>query len=140
MTGTQTAVMVTAFVVIDLFVITVVLWGVAKSAGLGELAAKHPPVTPAPGAVRRRFQSFSFGMLNLGGCIHVTVDEHHLHLDPAWFARALARMRPMSIPWTAIRSPKPDGRSWRGMRATIDGVDVRGPKWCLEMASPQNLP
>lgn len=133
MTGTQIAVMVAAFVIIDLFVIAVVLGAAGRSAGLAKLAAKYPPTEPAPGAVRKGLQSFSFGLINLGGCIHVAVDEHRLHLSPAWLARTLVRMRPMSIPWDAIKPSKYPGRSRRWATVAIDGVDVRGPRWCLDL-------
>lgn len=131
MTGLQIAALVVVFVAVDLFVIALVL----RTLSPNDLAAKHPPVAPAPGAVRRQFQSFSFGMLNLGGCIHVAVDEHHLHLDPAWFARVLVRMRPMSIPWDAIRLVKAAKGLRRSTHVRISSVDVRGPSWCLEMAN-----
>lgn len=97
-------------------------------------AAKFPPREPSPDAIHRDFQSFRAGLLNLDHCIHVAVDADHLHLRPALFAR-LVRIQPTSIPWSAITLDR-HGSSRRMLRAAIDGHDLRGPRWCLELAEP----
>lgn len=90
-----------------------------------------PPVAPAPGAVRRGFQSFSVGLLNLGCGVHVAVDDGYLHLTPGLLAAPFGA-RPVSIPWdqVEVRGSFPIGQR----RARIGGVPVVGPAWCLDLA------
>jgi hypothetical protein len=97
----------------------------------GTLERRFPPRAPAPDAVRREFQSFSFGMLNLGSSVHVAVDGECLHLFPAWLARRLG-CGPMSVPWEAIRPLGPG--AFRTSKAMIGATRVTGPAWCLELA------
>ncbi len=86
---------------------------------------------PAPDAVWRKFQSFSFGMSNFGGCVHVYADADCLHLRPIWLAR-LFGLTNVSIPWSEI---SPGGwKAFGSMQAQINGVKIRGPRWCLELA------
>ncbi len=92
------------------------------------MLAPFPPQEPAPDAVRRRFQSFGIGIVNMGCSIHVAVDEHYLHLVPLAIWRALGA-RPASIPWSAM---EPVGTSGRVVR--VAGHRLDGPKWCLELA------
>ncbi|GJQ28878.1 MAG: hypothetical protein HBSAPP03_07620 [Phycisphaerae bacterium] len=100
----------------------------------GPMAKKFPPVAPAPGAVRREFESFSMGLFNLGWCVHVTVDDRHLHLDPAWLLR-VAGAEPMSVPWSAVTLEQRGKR--RGfVKAKLGTQAIRGPAWCLSLADP----
>ena len=89
-----------------------------------------PPQEPAPDAVRRRFQSFGIGIVNMGCSIHVAVDDDYLHLVPLAIWQALGA-RPASIPWSAM---EPVGKSGRVVR--VAGHRLDGPKWCMELASP----
>ena len=108
--------------------------------GWGPLARSYPAQPADDDAVTRSFQSFRLGLINLGFCIHVTVDERHLHLRPAavlrWFGARAA-----SIPWGSIRivkrsRPRPGGplRMAPSITARIDGRTLAGPAWCLELA------
>lgn len=133
------AVMVVLFVIVDLVIIGAILH--LAGATLRDLAKRHPRVEPLPGSVRKEFQSFRFNLVNLGGCVHVTVDERHMHLEPAWLVRVLMRMRPISIPWEAIRLEPESGRTRRFTRKyrskyaafKIGSVDAIGPAWALEV-------
>lgn len=99
--------------------------------GWGRWHARYPAVEPDPSAVRRRFQSFSVGLVNLGYCVHVAVDERNLHLTPVGVVRPFG-LRAVSIPWgeISVTGTLPFGRR----SATIGGVGVVGPAWCLDLA------
>jgi len=133
MSGMDIAILVTVFVIMDLVIIGAVLYAAGRSSGLGELAQRNPSRPPLPGAVRREFQGLAAGMIKLGGCFHITVDETHLHIDPSWFARRLVRMKPMSVPWERVVLAKDDRGTGRWARALVDGVDIRAPRWCLDL-------
>lgn len=111
----------------------IVVWAILRACGesLKQLARGHPPVEPEPGAVRKEFQSFKLGMLNLGYSIHVAVDASYLHLFPSLTARWIG-MPPMSIPWEEITLK----RSSRimGTHVVIGKQHLHGPNWCLSMA------
>lgn len=127
------AIIVALFLIVDSIVVIALVR--AFTLPLQELAKQFPAVTPGPDAVRRNFQSFSFGLLNAGWSMHVAADEHHLHLSPVFIMR-LFSIPPLSIPWTHIRFIK-RGR-WTS-RVLIAGdrekLDVKGPRWCLDLAS-----
>lgn len=119
---------VAMFVVMDV----IIVWAIMRSCGqmLKQLAEGHPAVEPEPDAVRKQFQSFKIGMMNLGYSIHVAVDASYLHLFPSLTARWIGMPR-MSIPWEAIEFKK---SGWGGAVVRIGKQTVAGPKWCLEMA------
>jgi hypothetical protein len=100
--------------------------------GWNSLARRFEALAPAPDAVRRNFQSFSFGLFNFGLSVHVAADADHLHLIPAGIVR-WAGGRPFSIPWEEI-APLRSGRRVAVVR--IAGTTVRGPAWCLSLADP----
>ncbi|MGE0366069.1 MAG: hypothetical protein AB7Q00_10045 [Phycisphaerales bacterium] len=138
MSPLQITILVIAFVGTDLLVISFVLWSVTGQ--IRELAGRFPARDASPDAVTRRFQSFRFGSVNLGGSFHVGVDEAFLHLQPTWLARRLA-IPAMSIPWDEIRLRDATPRKFKGilgLRATIGtgpgAIDLSGPAWCLEFA------
>jgi len=107
------------------------IWVVMK-VGWGPWVRQYPPQEPAPDAVAKNFQSFKFGIMNFGFCLHVKVDEEHLHLRPVmplrWFGAG-----PISVPWSSIQ---PDRKSRIGnwLIVKIDKKTVMGPSWCLELA------
>lgn len=123
-------ILITLFVVID----TIVVWAILRSCGLmlRQLGEGHPAVEPEPGAVRKEFQSFKIGMMNMGYSIHVTVDASYLHLDPSLTARWVGMPR-MSIPWSEVRLVR-RGR-YGGTQVKIGRQTVYGPRWCLELAT-----
>jgi hypothetical protein len=91
-----------------------------------------PAVEPAPDAVRRRFQSFGIGIVNMGLSIHVAADETYLHMTPLKIWQKLGA-NPVSIPWSAMT---PIGH--RGRVVRVNGHRLDGPKWCMELAgSPE---
>lgn len=104
------------------------------SATWNRIASAHPAVEPAAGSVRRDFQSFKMNLFNMGMCVHVIVDERHLHLLPAAFLRWFGA-KPMSVAWERIEV-KRRSRVGSAVLTRIHGVDVWGPGWCLEMAGP----
>lgn len=95
------------------------------------LADRHPAQPIAPDAVRRNFQSYKIGLMNLGGMLHTAVDERYLHLLPAAVGR-WARMRPVSIPWEAIQPVRRRGRRYAEVKIGTDRVI--GPAWALDLA------
>jgi hypothetical protein len=146
MNGWQIAIMVAVFLAVDLVVIGAIMQ-IARTT-LSDLTAKFPPVAPLPGAVRKEFQSFRFDLIGLGGCIHVTVDEKHLHLQPAWLPRVLMRMKPVSIPWSAITLMPETSQSrrftWkhraRYVAFRVGAMQGVGPGWALGLAAPASAP
>jgi len=95
------------------------------------MLAPFPAREPAADAVRRRFQSFGIGIVNMGLSIHVAADDDYLHLVPLAIWRALGA-RPASIPWSAM---EPVGRSGRVVR--VNGHRLDGPKWCMRLAGAE---
>lgn len=103
------------------------------------MGAGCPPAEPAPDAVRRNFQSFRIGLMNAGQCVHVAADARFLHLSPARLLR-WAGCAPISVPWDRVRARPASGVGDRvnarlgKRRASINGVEVLGPAWCLDLA------
>ncbi len=133
MTPLAIAVFIVVVTFTDLFIIGA-LFANLRASMWGPLAAAFPPQPPARDAVRKEFQSISVGLFNLGFCVHLTVDEDHLHIDPTAFLRWF-RLTKMSIPWNAVRVTK---RSRSGRRAAIRvrNVDMQGPAWAFGLAEP----
>ena len=100
-------VLVTVIVAVDLMVVVLLLRTLLRFTW-NALAMAHPEVEPAPDAVRRNFQSFRVGALNLGGCVHVAVDDAYLHLRPAAILRRLGA-RSISVPWDAVEALAEEG-------------------------------
>ncbi len=122
------------FVVFDLLVLTPgIIWAVVR-VGWSPWMRVYPPLEPSPDAVRRNFQSFRFGLLNFGLSIHVAADDEHLHLIPAKLLRWCSA-RPISIPWDRIQVEKRSSRRTM-IQARVDGKQLMGPAWCLELADP----
>ncbi len=109
----------------------VILWAVVHF-GWAPIHDKFPAHEPGAEAVRRPFQSFRVGILNLGFSIHATADERHLHLEPAAYLRRLGA-RAVSVPWEAIHVEK-RSRSGRWVTVKVDKWTITGPAWCLELA------
>lgn len=133
MTGLQIALLVGVFLVMDLMVVGALFHVLSQT--MRDFSAKFPAVEPLPNAERRRFQSFKFGMISLGGSVHVGVDERYLHLMPTRAARWLG-MKPLSVPWEAIEIV---GNTWigRSTRVRIAQEEVVGPRWCLQLAESE---
>jgi hypothetical protein len=131
MTGGQIALLVGFLLLIDLMVVGAIFYAVSQA--VRDLASKFPPAEPRPEAVRRRYQSFKVGLVNLGWCIHVAVDERSLHLTPARVARWFG-MRAMTVPWESIEYL---GKAAIGssVRVRIAGEEIHGPAWCLNLAA-----
>ena len=102
--------------------------------GWGPLSREFPATEPGDDAVWRRYQSFRLGLLSLGYCIHVAADERYLHLVPIKPLRAFGAAA-ASIPWQSIRIlTHTPGDRWITVR--IGTRTMKGPAWCLELASP----
>lgn len=130
-------VLVVCLVSVDLMVVGALLNLCATQ--LRQLAAAFPATTPLPDAVRRNFQSFSLGLMNLGFSIHVAADAQFLHLTPVKFLRALGAPA-MSIPWDAIKL-EPTTRPGRATRkAMVQSTRIAGPAWCMELAGERPPP
>ncbi|MBL8886597.1 MAG: hypothetical protein JNK16_08050 [Phycisphaerales bacterium] len=128
MTPLTATLIIAAFVILDVIVVTAVL-NIAASE-LKCFAAKFPPVPPQIHSERRNFQSFGLGLINCGWCFHVTSDPHYVHLYPVWLLRKLG-VSSFSIPRTELKDPR---KCFGGVRVTVAGNDLRGPRWCLTRA------
>jgi len=108
--------------------LNVVLWvvviGVVDMAvGLSLIWALAPQ---AADAVVKKSQSFVFGRLGrYNNCVHIAVDENHLHLIPPSVFRLLGA-KVISLPLDSMCDVKPS--AWPGMvRARINGTSIAGP-------------
>ena len=125
------AAIVIGVVVLDVVVVFGIVVPAIVRGSWGALAVRFPAVEAGPGAVRREFQSFKFGLLNLGWSVHVEVDDAYLHLRPALMARLMG-CRAMSVPWEEVRAT---GARFLGNRSVMIGqTRVSGPAWCLDLA------
>ncbi|MFN9912231.1 MAG: hypothetical protein ACK53L_06585, partial [Pirellulaceae bacterium] len=70
------ALVVAVIVIVYLIVIASVLRIVFRSAWL-PLMKRYPPKEVREPAFSKQFQSFSVGMVNLTGCVEVTLDDDH---------------------------------------------------------------
>jgi hypothetical protein len=122
-------------VLFDLAFTAFLFWAIIAVAWKPWMRA-YPPQEPAPDSVRREFQSYRFGVLNFGYCIHTEADESYLHLTPAAFLRFFGA-GPISIPWTSVRLLH-QSRRGRWATARIDGKTVMGPAWSLTLAEPDD--
>ena len=121
------------FVIADLLIVVGILFASLRIAW-APLSAAHPFQPPAIDAVHKRFQSFRVGVLNLGYCVHVAVDDGYLHLIPATLLCWLGA-RPTSIPWDAIQVLK-RSRLGKSMIVQVGKRRIAGPTWCMELAGP----
>jgi len=124
MTGGQIALLVGLILLIDSVVVGSIFYAVSQT--MRDLSSKFPPMEPLPDSVRRRFQSFKIGLINLGWCVHVAVDERYLHLTPTRLARWFG-VRAMSVPWEAIEVV---GKAAFGssIRVRIAGEEILDPR------------
>ena len=122
-------------VILLIVVCTVGAFGIAAlciSSMWNPIMRQWSPREPAENAVRRNFQSFSLGLLNLGLSIHVAADDAYLHLQPARFIRWMGAV-PASIPWNAMEPMA--GR--KGTAVKLGPHTMIGPRWCMELVSPR---
>ncbi len=124
---------VTLIVVGDLILVPMIIQSLTRSAWR-PLMEQYPPVEPGDEAVTRTFQSFRFGIVNMGLSVHVTVDDNALHLRPAKIIR-WAGAREVSIPWGEIELVKVGKRQ---STVTIAGATINGPTWCLSIAGGES--
>lgn len=101
------------------------------------MLAAYPPRPPTEDAIKRRYQSFGMGIVNMGGSIHVAADADYLHMTPLWLWRILGA-RSASIPWSAMRPVGPIGRY--GRTVMVGTHRLVGPNWCMSLASPPPEP
>jgi len=132
MTALQVTLLVAGLIALDVMIIGMIAAGF-RTGTWGPLEKAHPPRSPVTPNERREFQSFAFDLYNVSWSVHVTIDEHCLHLHPAAILR-WAGAGPMSIPWDAIELKDPPDRRW-GIKAKIGGVTVKGPSWCMRVAA-----
>jgi hypothetical protein len=115
---------------VDALVVYAIASGMAST--WNTMARKYPGTEPAPGAVRRNFQSFSIGIFNMGWCVHVAVDDDRLHLLPARVMR-WAGARAISVPWEEVAYVRPV-RWGKYARVRIGRQELTGPAWALDLA------
>ena len=128
----NTAVIVVVLVVLfDLVLVPLIIYAAIKG-GWKKLQDTHPGAEPGPDAVRKNFQSFKIGMMNLGYAVHVAADDKHLHMLPTLLLRRCTA-KPISVPWDAIEIKK---RGRWSTHAKIAGADLWGPNWCFDLVNP----
>jgi hypothetical protein len=106
-----------------------ILWALFRG-GWSILGDKYPPAEIAADAVRRDFQSVAFDFFNFGLCVHVAVDDRHLHLIPSGLIR-WAGPRRISVPWEEI-ALKRLGQRWG--KARVGTLTLTAPVWALRLA------
>lgn len=134
MTTTQIAILVGVVVASDLIIVPAIIAAAMRSCAL-PLAERFPAREVEGRAIRREFQSFSFGMVSMGWAMHVTADATHLHLSPSWVARRF-RVRAASIPWDEIEVQRVRGRTATVRIRSMRIGEIKGPRWCLERREP----
>ena len=118
-------------IVFDLLLAATVVGLIVRSSWK-PLEVFFPAQVPSDTSYGRKFQSFSFGLVNYGFSIHVVIDDEFLHLTPIWIVSQFG-LKPISIPWEAIE-PLPTTKSAiRTLRVKIRKQTVIGPKWCFEL-------
>lgn len=122
-------------VIVGAVVVGIPLLGAGIVAALWTPCAKrYPPQPIADSAVGKSFQSFGFGVLSrFNNCIHIAVDEQHLHLIPMKPLQ-LCGARPASLAWDRLSPPHP-ALIPGFMKAQIDGQRIFGPAWCLQFVN-----
>lgn len=131
MTTPQVLLLVGIFALVDLVVVGAVFQMAAHY--WNELGKGCDYVQPRPGSVRKDFQSMKIGVFNYGSCLHIAVDENHLHLYPAKIIRWVGG-RSFSIPWDKVEpdASRPQRRLWP---ARVNGQKVLAPAWALRIAT-----
>ncbi|MEM1330476.1 MAG: hypothetical protein AAGG07_07940 [Planctomycetota bacterium] len=117
---------------IDAVIAFFVVRALVKGA-FNDMARAHPATDPLPDAVSKRFQSFQIGIVNLGLCVHVAVDDECLHLTPIKLFRCIGAL-PSSVPWSAVEPVGKPGK--RRAKVKIGMTQLRGPAWALSLATP----
>lgn len=126
-------ILVAVFLIVDFVIVGAVMSSVIDGI-LGKLSSDFPAQPIRSEAQRRNFQSMSSGILNLGYCIHIAVDETHVHILPSAFLR-MFRAKPSSIPWDAIElSPKGGSSRWLDLK--VRGLELKLPAWILDDQVP----
>jgi hypothetical protein len=127
---TSTILIVTIFLAVDV----VVVWAIRQWVKMmfEEISRAFPAREPLPGAVRRRYQSISVDMLNLGWSVNVAADEWGLHFVPIGLGRVFAA-RAFSVPFDSVKlEGKRRGRWFQ--KARIGKWHLTGPAWALKLA------
>ncbi|MCC7388000.1 MAG: hypothetical protein IT431_04445 [Phycisphaerales bacterium] len=128
--GSSVVLIVALVILADLVIVPLIVMAVV-SGTWSPLADRYPAQALGADAVRRDFQSYKVGIMNLGFSIHTAVDERHLHLLPAMLGRWM-RMRPVSVPWEAVEPVRRRGAKYAEVR--IGKETVVGPAWALGLA------
>jgi len=126
------AIIVAVFFVVDTIVVGGLVGYFVRNTWRA-ISTRWPAQPIADDAVRRSFQSFRIGVVNLGWSIHVAADEQFLHLDPARFWRWFGAER-ASIAWSALELVGPVRGRWATVRLGAQRID--GPAWCLGLVDP----
>lgn len=123
-------------VVVVLLIDFVVVWAVLSMVRDGFFEPLHrqfPPQAMLEGAVEKRFQSMSSGMVNMGGCMHIAVDDAHVHVAPAWAVRRLGG-KSFAVPLAEVRVDS-DAKhvrakwGWWPVAGKFGRIDVNAPAW-----------
>jgi hypothetical protein len=133
MSPTSVVILVVVIVGVDLILVPLIIRA-AMQGGWKVIEKTHPAVEPEPDAVRKDFQSFKIGLMNLGYCVHVACDDKHLHMLPSLLLRVCSG-KPMSVPWGSVEVLK---RGKFSTQVKIAGVTLHGPHWCFDLVEPES--
>jgi hypothetical protein len=93
---------------------------------------RYPAQSILEGAVSQSWQSFAFGRLGrLNNCVTIVADEKHLHLLPMTPLRWVG-CGVISLPLDRIANVRP-GFLPSQTAADIDGREITGPDWALQL-------
>jgi hypothetical protein len=99
------------------------------------LARTYPNRPVMTTSLRKDFQSMRSGMFNFGLCVHIAVDEQHLHLLPALLPR-LYGAKATSVPWEHISVKE---RKKRTALVRMGPIEFEIPAWVMEAGSVDAL-
>lgn len=128
----QTAVFVIIFLAVDGLIIGCAFWALAME--WNSLARTYPAREPKPDAIRRRYQSCSLGIFNLGWCTHITTDDEYLHIHPALFLR-MCTSRSLSVSWDDV-IPGKHLFFGRFRKFKLGKKTMTAPSWAVDLAEP----
>jgi hypothetical protein len=125
--------LVVAVTAVDLFIVGA-LFANLRSSFWRPLEESFPPRVPAASAVRKRFQSISVGLFNLGWCVHLAADDDCLHVQPTAVLRWL-RLGAFSVPWEAITPVR--NKHGRVNALRVLNATIKAPAWVMSLADPE---
>jgi hypothetical protein len=123
---------------------TMIVCAIVSSAmaPIKNLAFAYPIMPMHEPNTRRKFQTVRVGMAGFGKCVHFTIDQEYVHVDPAMIARWFG-FRAMSLPRKLIvPTGKEPGFQTRGLvEVQVGKAKMWIPGWVVgEIQRDSELP